>query len=119
MKGSRPWLTRSLTNFAVRTERRSLGGETAQPRYDGSCDTPYNPRIGRRLASARALRLTTDRYSVSHRQNGVGPNKTCADAILPKGHNFQDKIDNWPRGTDIGRRQALNLLTRAERATSL
>jgi len=63
MKGSRPWLTRSLTNFAVRTERRSLGGETAQPRYDGSCDTSYNPRIGRRLASARALRLTTDRYS--------------------------------------------------------
>lgn len=24
---------------------------------------------------------------VSLRQNGVGPNKTCADAILPKGHD--------------------------------
>jgi len=25
---------------------------------------------------------------VSFRQNGVGPNKTCADAILPKGHQL-------------------------------
>jgi hypothetical protein len=25
------------------------------------------------------------------RQNGVGPNKTCADAILPKGHERQEK----------------------------
>jgi hypothetical protein len=24
--------------------------------------------------------------AVSFRQNGVGPNKTCANAILPKGH---------------------------------
>jgi len=24
------------------------------------------------------------------RQNGVGPNKTCADAILPKGHLCTD-----------------------------
>lgn len=33
--------------------------------------------------------------------------------------DFQDKVDGWPRGTDIGRRQALNLLTRVERVNSL
>src|SRR5262245_53587687 len=27
-------------------------------------------------------------FFVSFRQNGVGPNKTCADAILPKGHQL-------------------------------
>jgi hypothetical protein len=29
--------------------------------------------------------------------------------------NFVDKVDTWSRGADIGRRQALSLLTRAER----
>src|SRR5215475_2087916 len=29
---------------------------------------------------------------VSLRQNGVGPNKTCADAILPKGHIASDLL---------------------------
>jgi hypothetical protein len=27
---------------------------------------------------------------VSIRQNGVGPNKTCADAILPNGHDHSE-----------------------------
>src|SRR6266545_43184 len=41
---------------------------------------------------------------VSLRQNGVGPNKTCADAILPKGHYWTDAGDRRDIGTRRSRK---------------
>jgi hypothetical protein len=35
--------------------------------------------------------ISVNGFSVFFRQNGVGHDKTCADAILPKGHERQEK----------------------------
>src|SRR5262249_28192214 len=43
-------------------------------------------RKGPQKRSKAGRRINADRLFVSLRQNGVGPSKTCADAILPKGN---------------------------------
>jgi len=50
-----------------------------------ACDCD-KPRLGK-TALEEADAVFSGRITVSLRQNGVGPNKTCADAILPKGHS--------------------------------
>jgi len=46
---------------------------------------------------------------VSFRQNGVGNTKTCADAILPKGHNKYGGWEAWHVPPGTVRRQEKNL----------
>src|SRR5215831_10262588 len=39
-----PLINKVFDKFCSQNGEAKFGGETAQPRYDGICDTPYNPR---------------------------------------------------------------------------